>query len=173
MSWSKRTHPAEDNTGRPLQRRSRRRRRRTRCKRPPLLAFLGRVDHVSGDCCRLERDEIYCAALELAETPVGRRASQRWGSWIPEKERAEKVWRVRSRLMGGRSGRVNSVRSRMCGQGGVAGAAAVTSLQGCGGGRRSPQGLETGLRAPQRRVESKKGGTKAWSQASGLGKEGR
>ena len=68
---------------------------------------------------------------------------------------------VRSRLMGGRSGRVNSARSRKCGQGGVAGAGIMTSQQVCEGstGKRSPQGMENGLRAPQHRVERKKGGT--------------
>ena len=42
----------------------------------------------------------------------------------------------------------------------------MTSQHVCEGstGKRSPQGLEKGLRAPQRRVERKKGGTKAWRQ---------
>ena len=47
-------------------------------------------------------------------------------------------WRVRYRL-GERMGRVNSAQSRMCGRGGVAGAASMTSQQLCVGstGRRS------------------------------------
>ena len=58
-------------------------------------------------------------------------------------------WRVRSRLMGERSGCANSDQSQVCGRGGVAGAAAMTSQQVCVGstGRRSPQGLENGLQA--------------------------
>ena len=36
-------------------------------------------------------------------------------------------WRLQSRLMGERSGIVNSVQSRMCGRGGVVGAATMTS----------------------------------------------
>ena len=59
----------------------------------------------------------------------------------------KKSWRVRSLLMGGRSGRANSVRSQLCGQGGAAGAATMTFRQCCVGsaGGRSPQGLETGF----------------------------
>ena len=64
-------------------------------------------------------------------------------------------WRVRSRLMGERSGRENSAQSRMCGRGGVAGVASLTSQKVCVGstGRRSPQGLENGPRALRRQAE--------------------
>ena len=43
--------------------------------------------------------------------------AQKRGSWIPSKE----CWQMRSRLMGERSGRANSVQNRMCGRSGVAG----------------------------------------------------
>ena len=51
-------------------------------------------------------------------------------------------------MMGGRSERVNSAQNQLCGRGGVAGAAAMTSQQLCVGttGRRLPLGLENGLR---------------------------
>ena len=57
---------------------------------------------------------------------------------------------------------VNSARSRMCGQGGVAGAVIMTSQQVCEGstGNRSLQEIGNGLRAPHHRVETKRGGTK-------------
>ena len=63
-------------------------------------------------------------------------------------------WRVRSRLMGERMGRVNSAQSRMCGRGGVAGAATMTSWQVCVGstGRRSPEGLENGPQCLRRQA---------------------
>ena len=63
------------------------------------------------------------------------------GSFLNQKTES---WRVRSRLMGDRSGRVNSAQSRMCGRGGVAGAATMTSQLVCVGctGRRSPEGLD-------------------------------
>ena len=53
----------------------------------------------------------------------------------------KECWQMRSRLMGERSGRANSVQNRMCGRGGVAGDATVTSRRGCTGstGRRSLQ----------------------------------
>ena len=54
----------------------------------------------------------------------------------------------------------------VCGQGGVAGAAIMTSQQVRVGstGRQLLQGMENGPRAPQCRVERKTGGTKAWRQ---------
>ena len=90
--------------------------------------------------------------------------TQRRGSRV--KNVQKKSWRVWSRLMDGRSGRVNSARSRMCRQGGIAGAVIMTSQQVCEGstGKRSSQGMENGLRAPQHRVERKKGGARAWRQ---------
>ena len=45
----------------------------------------------------------------------------------------KKSWRVRPRLMGERSRRLNSVRSQMCGQGGVAGGATTTFRRCCVG----------------------------------------
>ena len=92
--------------------------------------------------------------------------TQRRGSWIPGKERAEKSWRVRSRLMGERSGHVNLVQGRTRGGGGVAGAAIMTSQHICVGsaGRRSPQGLENGLRAPRRQAERNTESPKNWRQ---------
>ena len=75
-------------------------------------------------------------------------------------------WRVRSQLMGERSGPANSAQSRMCGRDGVAGAATMTFQQGCVGstGRRSPQGPETGLRALRRRAGRKTESPKNWRQ---------
>ena len=49
----------------------------------------------------------------------------------------KEFWRVPSRLMGERSGFVNSAQNQMCGRGGIVGAATMTSP-----GRRSPQELE-------------------------------
>ena len=59
------------------------------------------------------------------------------GSW--GKSERKEFWQARSRLMGERSGFVNSARSHVCGRGGVAGDATTTSRQGCVGstGRRS------------------------------------
>ena len=74
----------------------------------------------------------------------------------------KEYWRVRSRLMGERSGCENSAQSQMCGRNGVVGAATMTSQQVCVGstGRPSPQGLEKGLlalrRQAGRRTESRK-----------------
>ena len=78
----------------------------------------------------------------------------------------QESWRVRSRLMGERSGRVHSAQSRMCGRGGVAGAATMTSQQVCVGctGRRSPQGLENRLRALRRQAGRKTESPKVWRQ---------
>ena len=66
-------------------------------------------------------------------------------------------WRARSRLMGDRSGFVNSAQSQMCGRDGAVGAATMTSQQGCVGstGRQSPLGLENGLPALRRQAEKK------------------
>ena len=77
------------------------------------------------------------------------------GSWV--KSGQKESWQMRSRLMGERSGRANSVQNRMCGRSGVAGAVTVTSLQGCAGstGRRSPRGRESGLHPLQRRAGRK------------------
>ena len=66
-------------------------------------------------------------------------------------------WQMRSRLMGERSGRANSVQNRMCGRGGVAGDVTVTSGRICkvSTGRRSLQSRESGLQALRRRVGKK------------------
>ena len=71
----------------------------------------------------------------------------------------KEFWQVRSRLMGERSGLVNSARSQMCGRGGVAGDATTTSQQGCVGStdRWSRQGPENGQRALRLRAERKIG----------------
>ena len=78
----------------------------------------------------------------------------------------QESWRVRSQLMEERSGRVNSAQSHVCGRGGVVGAATMTSQQVCVGstGRRSPQGLENGLRAFQRQAGTKTECPKVWRQ---------
>ena len=62
----------------------------------------------------------------------------------PAQSGQKDCWQVRSRLMGERSGRANSVQNRMCERGGIAGAVTVTSLQDCVGstGKRSQQGRE-------------------------------
>ena len=62
-----------------------------------------------------------------------------WG-----KNEQKESWRERSRLMDERSGRVNSVLSQMCGRGGAAGGATMTSQRGCVGsrGRRLSQRME-------------------------------
>ena len=75
-------------------------------------------------------------------------------------------WRVRSRMMAERSGCVNSAQSQMCGRGGVVGAATMTSQQVCVGrtGKRSPQGLENGLRALRRQAVRKTESPKVWRQ---------
>ena len=73
---------------------------------------------------------------------------------------------MRSRFMGERSGRANSVENRMCARGGVAGVVTVTSRRGCKGstGRRSLQSRESGLQALQRRVGRKTEKHGAWKQ---------
>ena len=83
-----------------------------------------------------------------------------------EKRGRKEFWQVRSRLMGGRNGFANSVRSQMCGRGGVADDATPTSRQGCGvsTGRRWQQGPENGQRAPRRRAERKMGRLKVRRQ---------
>ena len=48
----------------------------------------------------------------------------------------EEFWQMRSRLMGERSGRANSVLNRMCGRGGVAGDVTITSRRSCKGSYR-------------------------------------
>ena len=69
----------------------------------------------------------------------------------------KECWQMRSQLMGGRSGRANSVLNHMCGRGCVAGDVTVTSRRGCKGntGRRSLQSEEKGLQALRRRVGRK------------------
>ena len=83
--------------------------------------------------------------------------TQKSGSWNPGKERAEKYWQVRSRLMGERSWFVNSAESRMCGRGGVAGDVIITARRCCTGsvGRRLEQSQESGLRGLRRRAGRK------------------
>ena len=73
---------------------------------------------------------------------------------------------MRSRLMGERSGRANSVLSRMCGRGGVAGDVTVTSRRGWKGsaGRRSLQSRETGPQALRRRAGRKTEKFGVWKQ---------
>ena len=70
-------------------------------------------------------------------------------------ERSSRESLVRSRLVEGRSGRANSARGQMCGRGGAAGGATVTSQRGCVGstGKPLPQGMEDGLRALRRQAE--------------------
>ena len=87
-------------------------------------------------------------------------------------ERSSRESLVRSRLVEGRSGRANSARGQMCGRGGAAGGATVTSQRGCVGstGKPLPQGMEDGLRALRRQAERKTGktrktgGPKVWRQ---------
>ena len=75
-------------------------------------------------------------------------------SWIPCKERAERVLANAISMDGKRSGRANCVQNRMCGLGGVAGDVTTTSWRGCTGsfGRRSLQSRESGLQARRRGV---------------------
>ena len=82
------------------------------------------------------------------------------------KTEQKESWRVRSRLMGEWSGRVNSFRNQTSGQGGAAGGASTTFQRCCVGstGRQLLQGMENGLRAPRCQVESKTGGPKVWTQ---------
>ena len=77
------------------------------------------------------------------------------GSW--GKSERKEFCQVRSRLMGQRSGFVNSARSQMCGRGGVASDATTTSRQGCVGstGRRSQQRMVKGQGALRHRVEKR------------------
>ena len=87
-------------------------------------------------------------------------------------ERSSRESLVRSRLVEGRSGRANSARGQMCGRGGAAGGATVTSQRGCVGstGKPLPQGMEDCLRALRRQAERKTGktrktgGPKVWRQ---------
>ena len=68
--------------------------------------------------------------------------------------------------MGKRNGFVNSAQSRMCGRGGVVGAATMTSPQGCVGStsRLSLQGSGNGLRALRRQAGRKIESPKVWRQ---------
>ena len=83
-----------------------------------------------------------------------------------EKNEQKGSWRVRSRSMKGRSGRVKSARNQMCGRGGAAGVATMTSERGRVGstGRRLQQGVENGLRALRRQAGRKTGSPKVWTQ---------
>ena len=73
-------------------------------------------------------------------------------------------WRKKPQSMAERSGRANSVRSRMCGRDGVAGDVIMTSRRGCAGsfGRRSQQSRESGLQARRARVGRKREKLEAW-----------
>ena len=73
---------------------------------------------------------------------------------------------MRSRSMGGRSGRANSVVNLMCGRGGVAGDVTVTYPRRCKGstGRRSLQSQENGPQALRRQVEKKTEKLGVWKQ---------
>ena len=71
-------------------------------------------------------------------------------------------WRKQLQSMADRSGRANSVRSRMCGQDGVAGNAIITSRRRCSISRRSQQSQETCLLARRARVERKSEKFEVW-----------
>ena len=77
----------------------------------------------------------------------------------------KEFWQMRSRLMGERSGRANSVWSRMCGRCGVAGDVTTTSQRGYTRsiGRRLLQSQESGLQALRRRVGRKTEKRDAWN----------
>ena len=74
---------------------------------------------------------------------------RRWVRGSQEKSEQREYLPVRSRLMGERSGLANSAQSQMCGRGGVAGVATMTSRQGCveSTDRQLPQGPENGQQA--------------------------
>ena len=120
----------------------------------------------SGDCLVLVLSLHYWLSTVVSgwSAMASKRREGLRGSWV--KNVQKQSWRVRSQLMGERNGRVNSAQNRMFGRDGVAGAATMTSRQGCVGsaGKRLPQGEENGLRALRRRAERKKGETKAWRQ---------
>ena len=88
-----------------------------------MLCFVLCLCRDSGDC------------LELVSGMVGDgfQTQKREVRGSRGKSEQKDNWKVRSRLMGERSGFVNSVRSLMCGRGGVAGVATVTSQQDCVG----------------------------------------
>ena len=67
----------------------------------------------------------------------------------------KECWQMRSRLVGERSGRANSVQNRMYGRGGVAGDVTVTSRRGYKGstGRRLLQSRESLRRRVGRKTE--------------------
>ena len=70
-----------------------------------------------------------------------------------------------SRLMVGKNGFANSVRSRISGQGGVVGDATLTLWKGCVGSTgRLQRGPENGQRAPRRRFQRRTGRLKVWRQ---------
>ena len=112
-------------------------------------------------CCSDPSDCLICAGVVLAALALERFPVRNgWRVFLnAEKEFVDHRKRtsrkglgeVRSRLMEGRSGRVNSAWNQMCGRGGAAGVATMTSQRGCVGstGRRLPQGMKNGLRAPR------------------------
>ena len=87
--------------------------------------------------------------------------AQKRCSWIPGKERAERVLVNAISIDGRKSVRAISVRSRMCGRGGVASDVTITSQRGCTGsiGRRL---VQSGLQALRRRVGRKTEKRDAW-----------
>ena len=73
------------------------------------------------------------------------------------------LWQNQSRSVAERSGRANSVRSRMCGRDGVAGDVIITYQRGCmGSTSRQSQQRESGLQARRDRVVRKREKLEAW-----------
>ena len=80
----------------------------------------------------------------------------------PARSGPKGFWLKQSHSMAERSGRANSVRSRMCGRDGVAGDVIITSRRSCTRSfrRRSQQSRESGLQARRARARREKLG--AW-----------